>query len=391
MGEKKIDSERIEFKSNNDFELGKSKKKRICQYKIYNKNSNKGIVVYIPGFGDDLGNYAEVFCQKTAKKYNFATMCVQYFCMSSRPNVGAEIKFEIAEHLGLKKLISEHGGTPCGEINKDLGELNKICKLQNKQVSISASLIPQNGEYQNFGVLPALDILNAIRDAIKQFSLNVDNIILVGSSYGGYIANLVTKFSPGYIRSVFDNSSWAKPNLNYIVGRELQSAEFNAKLSDNIQLRLCVKSPWTIVTGLPNSFEKSRVHIRSFDHNQLNMMAEQGAKESTYYCFYHSGSDSGIAPAHEKIEMAKNMMELGFNVQMEIVEESDVDGAFIKNLSHGLGMSMIKYFDMCFNYIEEHQNNFNSKSQNIVSYIFEDCIYQFDLRKHPIQATIKDI
>ena len=377
----------IKFKSNHDFELGKLKEERVCEYKIHNAGENKGLVVYIPGFGGDLGNYTEVFCKKISEKYNLASMSVKYFCMFSRPEVGAGIRFEIAEQMALNRLIHEHGETPCGDIDKDLRLLNELCKSKNKQTRLLASLIPKNDEYQNFGVLPALDIFNAIRDAVRRYNLDKDNIFLIGSSYGGYIANLVTKICPGYIRAVFDNSSWAKPNLNYVVGRELHTGELNANMLSNVQLGLCVKSPWTLVSGLPNSFEKSKMDIRSFNRNQLSAMADNGARGSTFYCFYHSAND-GIAPTLEKIEMKKNMSDLGFNVHMKVVEETDVDGVFIKDLSHGLGMSMIQYFDKCFSHINDYQHNFNSESPDIVSYEFEECRYQFDLSKSPVEASI---
>lgn len=62
-----------------------------------------------------------------------------------------------------------------------------------------ASLLPGNNEYQNLGILASLDVLNAISDAVDRYDLDFDNIIITGSSYGGYIANLVTKIAPGYI------------------------------------------------------------------------------------------------------------------------------------------------------------------------------------------------
>jgi len=85
--------EQIDIPSSTDFEFGVSRARRI-PYRIYNKESTSGLVVYIPGFGNDLGEYTDVFCKKISEKYNIATLVVEYFCINCRPNVGAEIEFE---------------------------------------------------------------------------------------------------------------------------------------------------------------------------------------------------------------------------------------------------------------------------------------------------------
>lgn len=379
----------VSFETNEDFELGGPHNNRRTQYQIYNKGSKKGVVVYIPGFGSDLGGYAEAFCKRIAEKYDLSVMHVDYFCMFSRPGYGADVNFELPDQLSVKKQIIDNGGIPSDEIHRNLEIINNICRLKNRKQILVASLVPKNGDYQNFGIMAALDVLNAVKDAVKRFCLDENKIILIGSSYGGYIANLVTKVAPGYISAVFDNSSWAKPNFLYLAGRELNfhTGEYEANLTDNIILRLYVKSPWTLISGLPNSMEKSRLSIRSFDYNQLQMMADRGASNSTLYFFYHSIKDS-TAPVREKIDMASNMAELGFNVQMKLIEESDVDGSFVKNLSHGMGLSMTMFFDLCFKFMEEKQFNFKSIHQNLVCYSFDDAIYKFDLSHCPIKASV---
>ncbi|HHD7223133.1 TPA: DUF2920 family protein, partial [Citrobacter freundii] len=134
---------------------------------------------------------------------------------------------------------------------------------------------PKNNEYQNFGLLPALDIINAINDAILNFEMENSKIILIGSSYGGYIANMVEKIAPGLVNAIIDNSSWSSPNMKYLIGRELNNTEFRQQLSSNIIMDLYVKSPWTLIKGLPNTLSKSRIQIRSFDPDQLSQMINQ--------------------------------------------------------------------------------------------------------------------
>lgn len=373
--------DQITIPSSNDFEFGVNRAREIL-YRIYNKKSSSGLVVYIPGFGNDLGEYTDIFCKKIAEKYNIATLVVEYFCINCRPNVGAEIEFQNSDIERIKRLT---GNT----INQNdiLASLIEFTKTNNTTISITASLRPKRDEYQNFGILAALDILNAISDAVKRYSLNEDNIILIGSSYGGYLGNLVTKISPGFIRAVFDNSSWANPNLRYIVGRELNQPEFILNATENIAIHLFVKSPWTLTKGLPNSFFDDKFLIRSFSDDQIRQMAEQGGT-ATCYLFYHSKYDQ-IAPTSEKIVMATSMLKYNFkNLQMEIAEESDVDGTFIKSLQHGMEMSMITFFDKAYAFLMAMNASFTSTKKNTVCYTTKDSRYCFFLSESPISAAI---
>ena len=154
-----------------------------------------------------------------------SVMTVEYFCMGSRPDVGAKIEYEYEDMEAIKALL----------YSTNTESMADFCSFVEKgahNVDINASLLPARGEYQNFGILAALDVLNAIRDAVVRYHVDINNIIIIGGSYGGYIANLVTKIIPGYIRAVFDNSSWANPNLQYVVGREYEGVFLKPKYGD---------------------------------------------------------------------------------------------------------------------------------------------------------------
>lgn len=267
----------IEVFSTNDFEFGINKKRK-CKYKIFNPHHTKGLVVYIPGFGVDLGEYTEVFCKKISEKFSLATMSVEYFCIHCRPSIGAEIEFELED-------INQFSGILAQEQGKDtIEKIVTYTEKNNIRINANASLKPKKGEYQNFGILAAIDTINCIKDATDKFSFNKNNIILIGSSYGGYIANIATKIYPGLIRAVFDNSSWAQPNLAYVVGRELNKPEFILKISEKLSLNLFVKSPWTLKANLPNSFSGDKYLIRSFDYGQVKQMFNNGGGD-TFYIF----------------------------------------------------------------------------------------------------------
>ena len=75
-------------------------------------------------------------------------------------------------------------------------------------MSISVSFAPPNGEYQNFGVMSAIDVINALLYVKKEFRLQKLPCVLVGSSHGAYIANLAAKIAPWAIAGVMDNAAW---------------------------------------------------------------------------------------------------------------------------------------------------------------------------------------
>jgi len=380
--------EEVTFESNNDFELGYQNKKRTCKYHIYNSVKNNGLVVYIPGFGSDLGEYSNVFCKKIVERYNLSSMVVEYFCINCRLSVGATLKVEPQDIQEVYQLIQTMGGQPTGDWSQDFELLAKLCEQQNQPATISASLVPQKNEYQNFGIIAALDIVNAIRDAVSKYGLDSNNVMLIGSSYGGYIANLVTKIAPGYMRAVLDNSSWAEPNLRYVVGRELKSPEASTQITPWVTANLYVKSPWTLNPDLPNSFTSHRYEIRSFSSHQLKQMATQGGANTTMYLFMHSVDDP-IANTQSKIAMANQMMELGMKVHMTVVDKKDVDGTYVKEISHGMGLSMLTFFDRFYASITEEQAHFKSTAHTIVKYQCHDCCYVFDLRTVPSHAYIE--
>ena len=371
----------VKVATTNDFEFGVNKQ-RNCTYRIYNQQYNHGLVVYIPGFGADLGSYTENFCKKISDQYQIACHSVEYFCMYCRPEIGAELEFEQEDITKIAAIIQASQGRTYVE------RLIDYTEKQNSAMTAIASLKPKNEEYQNFGIMAALDIINCLKDAVGRFALNRNNIILIGSSYGGYLANLVTKFYPGLVRAVFDNSGWATPNLRYVVGRELNLPELGLQVTDKLTLHLYVKSPWTLKEGLPNSFAREKVAIRSFTQDQIQQMAAQGGLD-TFYVFYHSIIDA-IAPTSEKIAMVKALVQCQFiHIHLEVMEEHDVDGTFIKSLDHGMGLSMITFFDRAYSQLQQAGVAFQAcEERECIKYTCEQATYSFYLQETPVRGVL---
>jgi len=387
-------SEDVKFETTGDFELGFEKVTRETNYHIVTPEiDSKGLVVYIPGYGDDASDsYRQKFCQSIAEKHQLSVMTVDYHSIFSRADSGAVRSFERADLFQIRNLSYKYQvATQSSNINEILAAVNERLVQLGTTEQVRMTGTPKKNEYQNGGIMSAVDIINAVNDALNRWNIPKDNIILIGSSYGGYLANLAAKLAPNTFRAVFDNSSWAKPYLGYIVGREVNFAEWHEWLLSNILLCESTRSCWTLQEGLPTTFNNNRIAVRSFGKEQLEQYASY--KPTTQYYCIHAFEDE-VADTSEKIAMVTEMLEHGIDTHMIVIEESDIDGSYIKTIKHGLGLSMQQFFDHGYQHIEQtkplnnqpFETNFDQNS--IIRYQSDQLDYVLDYSKVPVQGSV---
>lgn len=318
-----------------------------------------GLVIYIAGFGTDAGSYRKNFQQHIVDEYSLACLTVDYHCIFSRPNNGGSISIE--PHV-MALLRSITGCINDETIEDVLRAAERLRADKNIPIKVPGLIIPGKNEYQNFGLLPALDNIYALNDVLLKHPQIPKRIFAVGSSYGGYIANLVSKLAPSTLNAVFDNSSWATPNLRYIVGHDMGLAEFTSGHSQGVTLELNVLSPWSQFIFMPNGFEKNKYMMRSFPEQHIETMSKS-SNGKTIYRFTHAERDL-IADTQQKIAMAELLKKKGFNVEMSVYSSKDIDGSYIKNMSHGMGLSMRKLFANCLGQSQDE--------------IYDDSVIDFD-------------
>lgn len=388
-------TEDITFKSTNDFELGYDGVTRETDYHIVTpENGSKGLVVYIPGYGGDTdGSYRRKFCQSIAEKNQLSVMSVNYHCIFCRPDNGATRSYETEDLKHIKMLAYKYGVEMDNKpLDTVLAEIDAKLVERGANEEIHVTLVPKKNEYQNGGIMAALDIINAVNDASSRWDIPTNNIVLIGSSYGGYIANLASKLAPNTFRAIFDNSSWAKPNLTYILGRDLNVSEYSQRYINNLIMRHSVRTCWTAKEGLPTTFDDNRIAVRSFTTEQINQFADY--KPTAQYYFIHALNDH-IANTNEKIAMVKDMVGNGIDVHMIVADEEDVDGSYIKNTNHGLGLSLQQFFKHGYDHIEQTRpadnlstdTNFSLKSE--IRYTSDQFEYIFDYSQTPIQGRVE--
>ena len=338
-----------------DFEL-QIERKNLLNFRYSYKKSTKlkGIVFLIAGFGEDSSSdYINNLQMYTANTFDVVCVSVFYHCFYARPSNGAVFYPDTADKAFIEKYFQQYDITNDNNSLDDAFEKldAKIQELKDDhqitpdaEIMIPMTIIPANDEYQNFGVLQALDHLNVL-EFLEKSSLNLEknhSITLVGSSHGGYIAHLCAKFAPNSIDLVIDNSSYIKPPYRYIVGREYGDGapECIASYKKHMKAYGYTKTHWNLDKTSPYFFSNDRFRIRDIADSEHLIKLSQTSLRKTKYISYHSAFDT-LAPLKDKQLFYETLTLLGFDATLNIIDnESFIDGKFIKNLEHGMNMSI---------------------------------------------------
>lgn len=396
-----------------DFELGRTRT-APTKYFLTLPDSGKpaGLVFVVHGFGGDRNlEYSRKLREHISDTYNLATVAVLAHAFRNRPEAdGSNVYFEAEDIALLNARLQSHKcpaynppGIPirfkealdhlfCIEQNVAgiiaSGDQQKIEKLYKNQFeALTAVIYPPNDEQQTFGILQAVDHLLVLGDLLGELGFPHDNIIAMGSSHGGYIANLMAKLAPNTFAAVFDNSSYPAAPPNYIYGREIKTFEHKFFISEHLVLCCYLKTGWTSRQGHPNTFTPDRARIRSFlDEEVIRRMAQLGGCR-TQYRFYHSLQDR-LVPAEQKSKMIHLLQEHGFDVQYNFMGKEDIDGRFVKNLDHGMNLSLKIMFDRLYPTITPRKGSTDLELDSVITYEGTELDYTFTFSKQGVVPTV---
>ena len=357
-----------EINSTDDIELGIKRESKL-EFKVVfdDKKPAKAIFVFIVACGMDAvnGSYPAHIAEFVAQNYSAAVLLVNYHCIQNRHQMGAThyldeldlaILTQTCEALGI---VLPDGLLPKANEDMSFIMLNSLMNyintavqwLKDKQkVKSNASFIltqsirPTKNEYQNFGVMQALDILNAICFVKKQaeFKLEKDcKTLLFGTSHGGYLALLCAKFAPWLIDAVVENSAYVSASPFYVgFGKELDYAKYHDtyEVFYNLKIKSYTKSFWTSDKNSPHFFSPARNRIRNvLDEKHLQTAASHFKPK---IISYHGIDDIATAPVSQKQAFHGILQALGFDNALHIATQEDIDGKFIKHTGHGMDMSL---------------------------------------------------
>ena len=345
-----------------DVELG-LKRDSLLEFKLCydDEKPARALVFIVPGLGVDANeNYREHLAQFVASEFEVAVASVNYHCIGSRPQTGAKYFLNDLDKIILKNKCSKIGieipnDISYGELSvldaylgniKSSGGLPSDFKLE-----ISVTLQPTKNEYQNFGVMQAQDVINAAlfikADPPFKSATDINElpVVLVGSSHGAYINALAAKFAPWLVDGLIDNSSYAKLNWELIgLGKEADYLKFREYSTDiyfkNIKIYVFTKTMWTLLDKSSSRyFSQAREDIRNaLDAAHLKVQSEY---PKPIYVGYHCAVNDHCASPEEKIQLYEELQKLGFDATLHMIkDESELDGRFLKKLTHGLEMSI---------------------------------------------------
>ncbi|WP_298085048.1 DUF2920 family protein [uncultured Campylobacter sp.] len=351
-----------EIPSCDDVGLG-LKRESVLEFKLCydDEKAIRALVFIVPGLGGDANeNYREHLAQFVASEFSVAVASPNYHCIGNRPQTGATYFLNDLDQIILKNKCSKIGieipsDISYGELSvldaylgniKSSGGLPSDFKLE-----ISVTLQPTKNEYQNFGVMQAQDVINAAlfikADPPFKPATDIDElpVVLVGSSHGAYINALAAKFAPWLVDGLIDNSSYAKLNWELIgLGKEADYLKFREYSTDiyfkNIKIYVFTKTMWTLLDkSSPRYFSQAREDIRNaLDAAHLKVQSEY---PKPIYVGYHCAVNDHCSPPEEKAQFYEELGKLGFDATLHMIkDESELDGRFLKKLTHGLEMSI---------------------------------------------------
>ncbi|HEG6004903.1 TPA: DUF2920 family protein [Campylobacter jejuni] len=346
----------FEIDSCDDVELNIKRTSKL-EYRIsYDDEKDiKAIVFIVGGFGANANiSFLDFDREYIAKNFNVVAVHVFYHCFCARQSIDQKYNPKlipnqddleringILKNINLGHLLANEDNFEqiIPFIEQRAGEIKQAGLVDESQkIELFCDFVPPNGDYQNYGIMAAIDHINALKDLVKRFPEFADlPKIYGGGSYGGYLSLLIAKIAPWYVDGVIDNSGVCLPFLACILGREMSQCEFYFEESGH-RLYCFVYKYWTRNINSFYYFGDENYLIRAIlNSNHLKIQAN--IDSDIVFSSYHSLQDIG-APVQNKIELYKCYQELGYDATLHLIkDESDVDGRFIKSLEHGLRMT----------------------------------------------------
>ncbi|WP_052806444.1 DUF2920 family protein [Campylobacter jejuni] len=344
----------FEIDSCDDVELNIKRTSKL-EYRISydDEKEIKAIVFIIGGYGANANIYfLDSYRNYIAKNFDVVAVHVFYHCFCQRRS-DVEKYSTLADFtkddLKLIEKVLRKYNIPCDQLANNtvvshceyLSEIMTELKMLNRlpydfEERLSATFIPSRGEYQNFGIMAAIDHINALKDLVKRFPKLADlPKIYGGGSYGGYLALLIAKIAPWYVDGVIDNSGTVLPLLECIIGKDLSRPEFF--FSDlNKLVGMFIKTYWTREDErLSYFFTNENYMIRSL-LNSSHLTIQASVNKNIILVSYHSLKDP-FNTAKDKQTLFLAYKELGYDATLHLIkDESEIDGRFIKDLNHGM-------------------------------------------------------
>ncbi|EAJ8465208.1 DUF2920 family protein [Campylobacter jejuni] len=346
----------FEIDSCDDVELNIKRTSKL-EYRIsYDDEKDLKAIVFIAGgFGANANiSFLDFDREYIAKNFDVVVVHVFYHCFCARQSIDQKYNPKLIPNQDdLERVNGILKNINLGHLSINKDNFEQIIPLieqkvnemkqaglvdESQKIELSCDFIPPNGDYQNYGIMAAIDHINALKDLVKRFPKFADlPKIYGGGSYGGYLALLIAKIAPWYVDGVIDNSGSALPPLNYILGREMEHSygDYYEDFPHN-RIIFFLKTHWTLKENSPYFFNNENYFIRTL-LNKDHLILQSQKNKNIIYVSYHSDKDP-LTPANFKQQTMQILKILGYDVSLNLIDENKIDGKFIKNLDHGCGI-----------------------------------------------------
>lgn len=194
-----------EIDSCDDVELGIKRASKL-EFKLCfdDEKEIEALFFIISGCGGDAdSNYRDHLVSFAAKNFNVAVMSVNYHCVGNRENLGGKYYFDDIAKLVINESLKVFGTDlkvpdvhmDENMLSEELQVLNEIIESKKGQGKIAQdytldfpiTIAPTKNEYQNFGIMQAQDLINALLYVKANPPFNVGGGICVQSCWEAHM------------------------------------------------------------------------------------------------------------------------------------------------------------------------------------------------------------
>ncbi|EAI5199561.1 DUF2920 family protein [Campylobacter jejuni] len=398
----------FEIDSCDDVELGIKRTSKL-EYRIsYDDEKDiKAIVFIVGGFGANANiSFLDFDREYIAKNFDVVVVHVFYHCFCARQSIDQKYNPKLIPNQDdLERVNGILKNINLGHlsVNKDNFEqiiplieqkVNKMKQAglvdESQKIELSCDFIPPNGDYQNYGIMAAIDHINALKDLVKRFPKFADlPKIYGGGSYGGYLSLLIAKIAPWYVDGVIDNSGSALPSPMFILERESGQYDYFEEYPHN-KIGFFIKTYWNADVGSKYFFHTENYLIRIIP-NLAHLTIQANVNKNIVLVSYHSLKDP-FNTAKDKQTLFLAYKELGYDATLHLIkDESEIDGRFIKDLNHGMRISDKALFRKELPLmLEKLQKRKSFMQENSISYPCGNKVFIFKDVGDKFELVIKD-
>lgn len=365
-------SHRFEIEGQPDFELRIERKTPVAVIaEVPDADMADGLVFIIPGMGGEKdADYSAMLRRYIAAKYNLVAVSVDGHCNTCRParstefgEVGLELEGDSLLDAVSRYVIG--GGQIDRKLETHADILDMLRAAAPMQFAIKTVLNPPGNQYQNFGLLSAMDHLCALNSLVdSEISFDTANVLCVGSSHGGYIAHMMHKLAPNSFNGIIDASAYTETATAFIDGQWKE-----ANITDGNLVYTCsTRQEWQFSRpGEPNFFGPDRSLIRDTAYDAHLAVTAAATSRKCQFRMIHSASDTVSSPElkHRQAEMLRAK---GFDVSLDLIGEDEVDGKFIKSADHGMGIGLNLLFDRYYPTIQRQEGATDRELETVLTF-----------------------